>query len=254
MEKVFIKNRKGQKMAVVVDKTSNQKGLVFVMHGLSGYKEQPELQAFAEAFKKCEYTTILFDTTNSFGESDGLFENATTTGYYEDLEDVITWAKKQKWYEEPFCLGGCSTGGMCIIRYALKYPKEVKAIVPVSTLVTGKLHAEVAFTKDETRKWKESGKLEWKSHSGKDKRLLWSYMQDLLKQDILKDAHKIKVPVLIIIGEKDSGTPVEHQKLLYEKITSKKDFHIIKDAPHTFRVQNHLDEFKKIIINWVKNL
>jgi hypothetical protein len=36
---------------------------------------------------------VLFDTTHSFGESGGNYEDATTTQYYQDLEDVISWAK-----------------------------------------------------------------------------------------------------------------------------------------------------------------
>lgn len=43
MEKVKIKNRKGQKIAVVVEKLEEQKGLAFVMHGLGGFKEQPHI-------------------------------------------------------------------------------------------------------------------------------------------------------------------------------------------------------------------
>lgn len=43
MEKLFIKNRKNKNIAVVIDETENSKGLAFVMHGLSGFKEQPHM-------------------------------------------------------------------------------------------------------------------------------------------------------------------------------------------------------------------
>jgi len=94
-EKTFIKNRKDQKIAVLIEKPEHPKGLVFVMHGLSGFKEQPHIEAYANAFFENGYTAIRFDTTNTFGESDGNYEDATTTNYYEDLEDVINWAKSQ---------------------------------------------------------------------------------------------------------------------------------------------------------------
>src|SRR5260221_6400320 len=99
MDKVFIKNRKGQKIAVIVEQPNGQtKGLAFVMHGLGGFKEQPHIQVMAEAFLDNGYRVVRFDATNSFGESEGKYEDATTTNYYEDLEDVINWSKKQSWY------------------------------------------------------------------------------------------------------------------------------------------------------------
>lgn len=52
MEKITIKNRKGQKIAVILEESENSKGLVFVMHGLGGFKEQPHIETFADAFKK----------------------------------------------------------------------------------------------------------------------------------------------------------------------------------------------------------
>ena len=71
MEKLIIKNRKDQKIVVVLEKQENQKGLVFVMHGLGGFKEQPHVQTFKESFHEEGFTTILFDSTNTLGESDG---------------------------------------------------------------------------------------------------------------------------------------------------------------------------------------
>ena len=121
--KEFIKNRKGQKIAVLVEQQKNQKGLAFVMHGLGGFKEQPHIQVFAEAFLDNGYTVVRFDTTNTFGESDGNYEEATTTNYYEDLEDVIEWAKSQSWYEESFCLSGHSLGGICLL-YTSPSPRD----------------------------------------------------------------------------------------------------------------------------------
>lgn len=89
MEKIFIQNRKDQKISVIVEKAEDQKGLAFVMHGLGGFKEQPHIQTFADAFKEDGFTVVRFDTTNTFGESDGNYEDATVTNYYEDLEDRV---------------------------------------------------------------------------------------------------------------------------------------------------------------------
>ena len=139
MEKVTIKNRKNQNIVLILEKAKDKKGLAFVMHGLGGFKEQPHIETFAKAFSDASYTVVRFDTTNTYGESDGDYADATTTNYYEDLEDVISWAKTQPWYQEPFCLSGHSLGGISTALYAEKYPEKLKALAPISTVVSGEL-------------------------------------------------------------------------------------------------------------------
>src|SRR3990172_5193273 len=134
MQKVFIKNRRGLKISVLVETAENQKGLAFVMHGLGGYKEQPHLETIAKLFKENGYTVVRFDTTNTIGESEGNFEDATITNYYEYLEDVIKWSGTQKWYMEPFVLVGHSLGGISTALFAENYPEKVKALAPISTV------------------------------------------------------------------------------------------------------------------------
>lgn len=253
MKKEIIQNRKGQNMAVITEETEFQKGLVFVMHGLGGFKEQPHIQTIAEAFKEREYTVVRFDTTNSVGESDGNLEFATVTNYYEDLEDVINWAQKQKWYQEPFCLAGHSLGGFCISWYAINHPGKAKAIAPISSFISGKIFIETLKTKESIEEWEKRGYREWESSSkpGLIKRLNWSFALDSLKYDLLVKAEEIKVPVLIIAGDQDTDTRLEHLKILYEKLIAKKEFHAIKGAPHTFREKNHLQEIKNIFLSWI---
>ena len=158
MGKIHFKNRKGQRIVALVDRSQkNQQGLVFVTHGLGGYKEQDHIKTFADAFKEEGFTVVRFDATNAFGESDGKYENATTTNYFEDLEDVISWSSTQDWYTEPFWLAGHSLGGLSIILFAEKFPDKVKAIAPISTVVSGKLSLESPkYKKNEILKiWKE---------------------------------------------------------------------------------------------------
>ena len=74
------------------------------------------------------------------------------------------------------------------------------------------------------------------------------------KYDFLETADRLTMPILLIVGEKDESTPVKHQKMLYEKLPGKKEIHIIKDAPHTFRKRKQLRQIKKIMKNWIKKI
>ena len=64
-------------------------GLSFVMHGLGGYKEELHIDLMANTLLENNYITINFDATNSKGESEGKYEDATMQIHYEDLVDVI---------------------------------------------------------------------------------------------------------------------------------------------------------------------
>ena len=249
----FITNRKNQRIAVLLEKSKNQKGLAFVMHGLGGFKEQNHIKTFSDAFLESGFTVVRFDTTNTFGESDVNYEDATTTNYYEDLEDVINWASRQAWYEEPFYLASHSLGGICIALYAEKNPRKVKGLAPISTVVSGKLSAEAAG-KEKMDEWKRTGWRIKESESlpGVMKRLKWSHMPDRLKYDLMPDVNNLTMPILLIVGGNDDTTPPEQQQILFEALPGKKELHLIKDAPHTFRDEVQLQEIKKILLDWIK--
>lgn len=250
--KIKLKNRKGQNVMVLIEEAQNPKGLAFIMHGLSGSKDQTHIAIFAQVFKDKGFTVIRFDTTNTFGESDGKYEDATTTSYYEDLEDVIAWAKSQSWYQEPYYLVGHSLGGISTILYAEKYPKEVKGLAPISTVVSGKLSAQ-SRGDEEMKQWEETGWEEEESDRapGGVKRLPWSHMVDRLKHDVLPEASKLTMPTLLIVGDKDDSTPPSHQEILYDNLPGDKELHIIKNAPHTFKESEHLEEIVHIFNKWI---
>ncbi len=253
MEGLLIKNRKNQNIAVLLDEAKNADGLVFIMHGLGGFKEQPHIETFANAFKEKGFTVVRFDATNSIGKSDGNLIDATLTNYYEDLEDVIKWAETQNWYQEPFVLVGHSLGGISTALFAQKYPEKIKALAPISTVVSGLLTEQAPDFLEIADEWKKKGIREWESSSrpGVMKRLKWSHVEDRRKYDLLPNADKLTMPVLLIVGEKDDTTPLGHQKILFNKLPGKKELHVIKGAEHTFKAKEHLEGIEKIFLNWI---
>lgn len=248
--KLEIKNRKNQKIIVLIEENPNQKGLSFVMHGLGGNKNSALIEDFRNSFYEKGFTVVRFDTTNTFGESDGDYSNATVSNYYEDLEDVIFWASKQDWYQEPFYLAGHSLGGISTALFAQKFPEKVKGLAPISTVISGKLSLEIKDA-EEVKKWKETGWKESISFDGKVKRLKWSHFEDRNKYDLLKNVNKLTMPILMIVGSEDTSTPVEHQKTLFDALKCEKEIHIIEGAPHTFRDPEILKQIKEIFLNWI---
>lgn len=252
--KQFIKNRKNQNISVLVEKSDNPKGLAFVMHGLGGFKEQPHIKTFAKAFKDNNYIVVRFDTTNTFGESDGDYADATVTNYFEDLEDVIEWSKSQDFYQKPFILCGHSLGGISTALYSQKYSEKVKALAPISTVVSGRLSLE-RYSQAELDEWEKTGwQIKMSADGKRVKKIKYTHIIDRLKYDLLDNVDKLIMPVLLLAGELDDSTPTTHQQLLFNKLPGKKELHIIKNAPHTFKDEEHLNEVYQVLDKWIKNI
>jgi len=255
MPKVFIKNRKNQKICVLVEEKKNPRGLVFVMHGLGSFKESATVKSRSDVFSEANFTVVRFDTTNTLGESDGCYEKATTTNYYQDLEDVIGWSKKQTWYIEPFVLIGSSLGGFCVAYYAEKHTNEVKALTLVAPVVSGRFRVEAhkKYDLEKFKLWRKTGWFvrESVSKPGVTLKLPWSHMVDGLKYNLLPRVNKLTMPVLIIVGEKDESTPVYQVRKLYKLLPGQKELHIIKGAPHVFRTKKYLNQTQSILKKWI---
>jgi pimeloyl-ACP methyl ester carboxylesterase len=251
-QKVFIKNRFSKQLAVLVEANDAKKGLAFVAHGLSGFKEQTHIQAIANAFTKHGMTAVRFDVANTLGESEGRLEDARVGNYLSDLEDVIAWAAKQPWYVEPFYISGHSLGGTTLLLYAEQQPEKIAGLIPVSAAPSGTLYRQT-FSKEELENWEKTGwKIrESKSKPGVLKKISWSFLKDFCEYDVLPGAGKLKMPALIIVGENDKTTPLMHQKLLYEKIAGPKQLHVIKGATHNFRNEKELAELEDVIGKWL---
>lgn len=258
MEKLFIKNRHDQKIVVVVEKPEQPAGLAFVMHGLGGIKSAPHIETFARVLLDNNYIVIRFDATHTYGESEGDYADATVTNYYEDLEDVINWTKAQIWYREPFILCGHSLGGICSGLYAEKFPKQVKALAPISTVVSGRLSYEAhkEYYPEELAEWEKTGWEIKESHSqpGIIKRLKWSHMADRLRYNLLEKIDNLIMPTLLIVGERDDLCPPAHQEILFKALPGTKELHVIKGAPHTFCEEKQLEEIYTIMDRWLKSL
>ena len=256
MKKEFIKNRDGKNISVLIDESENSNNLVFISHGLGSSKEESQLEVIAQAFKDNDFTVVRFDTVNGVGESDGKLDDATATNHCQNLEDVIKWAESQRWYHEPFWLAGHSLGSFSLIMFTLKYPEKVKAIAPISTVVSGKLFIDTEEIKSVLDDWRSKGLREWESSSrpGLIKRLKYGFIEDLLQYDLLNKVSKINCPVLMAIGDNDPTVLPEHQVKLFDLLQTEKEFHIIKGAKHTFRDENHLKELKTMVDNWIKKI
>jgi dipeptidyl aminopeptidase/acylaminoacyl peptidase len=258
-EKFAIKNRRGLKLVTQVDALQNPKNLVFIAHGQAGFKEQGHIQAATDVFLENGYRVVRFDATHSLGESDGDILDVTYDNYIEDLEDVINWASKQGWFKQPFCLCGHSMGAQSTAWFAENHPDQVSLLVALAPVVNFNLLIST-FNPRHRKSWQELGYNEKKSNSkpGAKFRVGWGVNESLKKFDLLPNADKLSMPVLIVVGENDDPCPPKHQQIFFDAIAgNNKKLEEIKGLDHNYRplgskVQK-LEELKRVVNDWLKS-
>jgi len=140
-------------------------------------------------------------------------------------------------------------GGYCVANYAINNPDKVSNLILFGSIISGKLFQETDKIKPLLKNWKEKGIREWESSSspGVFKRSKYIFIEDGMNHDLLKNADKIKCPVAMITGEDDESIPVEHQKLLFDKIKSSKQFYVLKNGNHDLKGREDSLELFSII-------
>lgn len=239
-------------MAIVKSIVPNQKGLVFFIHGFLSSCSRPHCKFLSEIYQRKGFSVIMINTTHSLEEGDGKPELATITNFLNDLEDIIEWSKTQEFYQEPFALLGSSLGGICVFLYAERNPEKINSIINTAPVISGDLSVKCK-SEEEIKEWKEKKYKEYKLRNGRIFKVPWSHVQDRLKYDALKEANKLTMPVMIFVGDKDHITPLEHQKMMIDKILGKKKLVVFDDTSHSeIGAEKNLERLKKEIDNWLE--
>lgn len=260
MTEVFhLTNRSGQNLVGAVWHNAAAQGLVFLQHGLSGYRQQPFLLTLAKRLFDEGLTVVTFDAANSFGASDGELSQATLTRHHHDLVDIIGWSRGQSWCRESFFLVGHSLGGASVLLYALAHPHGVKGIAALSP-VTGYRNWAYAYQKyrpADWALWQTQGYLEkLDSATGKRGVIGQAYCKDLESYDLIAQAPFLRVPVFVLGGDQDPTTPFECLQELFAQLPKSAVSRLVcrTGAPHTFKDEQDIQFQAAAVLDWLKGL
>lgn len=248
-------SRHGKKIVVLYSEHIGVKsrGVAFIAHGLAGSKDQTLITTVSDVLVKAGYLTVRWDMRNTVGESEGSISRASAKSYFNDLEDVVKWASQQSWYQDPIILVGHSLGALVATIYAEQNPNAIKALIPISSVTSGKLVIFNALRPVSFYKW-HRGYTDLKKAEPKAK-IKFSFALKLLKYDTRTLSTNLTMPVLMIVGKNDKSTPVNHQKKLFKLVpSSDKSLEIIPGADHRFTAPNKTEELGRVIYEWVSEL
>ena len=232
IEKVFIKNRKGLKMAIKLNISPERNKLVFLLHGLGARKEYPpHMLVMEEFFARKGFNVVNIDATDSINESESSEEGVSLTGYYEDLQDVIEWARLQDFFVQPFALAGQSLGAQAVVLYASRFPSAVDFLLPVSfCFVDGK--EELKHNK-RTQAILQQGFYDQVSKStGRVLRIGRKYIDEIARYNFADFVANITAKTEIIVGDEDNEWHKENCRHLYRLLNCEKNIQILAGVPH----------------------
>jgi len=211
-----------------------------ILHGWSSNSDR--WAPVAEIISKAGYKVIVPDLPG-FGKSEAL-------PFPWNLNKYETWAEEfiRQLNLGDFYLAGHSFGGALASKIAIKHPQEIKKLFLISAAVVRKKTTKKNFYSKIAKVVKLFYFLPYYSLFRKAvykfiiRKSDYAYIEGVMKETYLNVVAEdlsfqlpfIRVPTVIIWGDKDESTPVQNAYLIHEKVKSSKLI-IIPGAGHRLR-------------------
>jgi uncharacterized protein len=239
-EKLFIKNSKGLKLALVINgpDKSRKYPAVIILHGFTGYKEEEHLDGLAKTLAKNEFVAVRFDCSGS-GDSDGSFEkDYSMSNYLTDIGSVYEYLRKLEFVDEHrMGIAGHSMGGLLSIVFASQNPK-IKICVAISSPTILDRANWVAGIME---RWRETGWFEKVlSRDGSTIRVPYSFHLDAIKYNALDFVGNVKCPFLTVLGTIDDVVYPGDSREIFELANEPKELAEIEGAGHDYKKNSKL--------------
>ncbi|MBR9676027.1 alpha/beta hydrolase [Candidatus Woesearchaeota archaeon] len=244
-EKISFKNSNGLKIVGVLERISDDKRVVILIHGYSSNKDRRSTKQLAEELSSRKINSFRLDLGGS-GESEGDFGKQTISGWVDDVLSAIKLLES-KGYSE-FELFGSSAGGLVAMNVALAYPnvKRVALKAPVSDYPTQRLeHIGEKGIKD----WEEKGHTIYVNGEGKEFKVNYSFFEDTKKHVMYDKVKDITCPVLIIHGDADTAVRVEQSKRVVKGFPDAK-LVVLEGANHALEINGDKSYANKLFGDW----
>lgn len=245
-EKVTFMNSKGDKLKGVLYNPSGDKTkpIILFVHGHSSSKYTKNFVRLTEMLNDKGISSFRIDLYGH-GESKGKFEDCTVSEACDDILQAIEFLKKQGYSK--IGLLGSSFGGISSIMAASK-SRDLFLLVLKSPVCNYEEKYLETNGKEFIEEWKQKGVREYSKEKGL--KLYYSFYEDGLINDGYKAAPNIKVPTLIVHGDKDEAVPVG-QSIKISKLIPDCKLEIVKGSDHVYTLPEHRDQILKAVSKFI---
>lgn len=244
--KVWFENNKGQKLAGIlhIPKGKGPFPAVIVCHGFKGYKDQKMMVEISRALAKAGILAFRFDFAGS-GESEGSFKVMSIVQEVRDLHSAIKFVKNLKNTDKnKIGLTAHSLGGsVCIMQAAEE--KNIRTLALVAPVVDRR-----GWIKEYIRQAKLYRYDRFFLLNGR------RLPNNFIKKNtfaIYNLARKIRVPLLIIQGDRDqSSATYPKARRFIARIKGVKKLVRIRNGDHMFTKKKDFNRMISLTVNWFK--
>lgn len=251
-EALTFKDPHGHRVAAILtEPKAKTDRAVLLCHGFLSGKNSTTNKTLTRSLTEQGLATFRFDFFGQ-GESEGPFENLTLAVALGQALAALDWLAARGYTR--IGLVGSSFGGLIAILTASKRP-ELACL--------GLKCPVVDFAEVLRLEFGEAGMAHWKTHheipdvtgGSKPVRLRYALYENCLEYDGHKAAATIKMPTLIVQGEKDDLVPLHQSRRLMEALQGKRQLEILPGADHMFSKGEDFKKMTTLLSDWmVKHL
>ena len=228
-------------------KNDDRKPIIIFCHGYKGFKDWGAWNLMAKTFAEVGFLFVKFNFSYNGGTIDQpvdfpdleAFGNNNYSKELDDLESVIDWIshnhefKKEVDVNNITLIGHSRAGGIVLIK-----AEEDSRIHSVISLAGVSNFENRTSTTGELERWKKEGvKYIINGRTKQKMPHYYQFYEDFIanksRLSIKRAATNLKVPNLIIHGERDTSIAIEEARTLHAW-NSQSELKIIEDANHVF--------------------
>ncbi|MBS3134947.1 alpha/beta fold hydrolase [Candidatus Woesearchaeota archaeon] len=230
IKRIHFFNSRNQKLVGILNENETGR-IVVICHGFTSSKNCNFIPPLADYLCDNGHSVLRFDFTGN-GESEGELCEGTYSQENNDLKKVIDFVKKLN-YKKISVIGHSMGGAVAILRAS--EDERINCLITISA---------VAYPGRERLTGKQKDDLKKKGHVhywGKY-RIDKNFIDDASCYDLTKYISKVKVPVLIVHGDKDDVVVLKEGRDIYKNANNPKQLEVIKNAGHEF---GYVGNYKK---------
>lgn len=246
MEKpIHFINTQGEKIAgtLHLPATHTDRGIILA-HCFTCSRHTTILRQLGQDFAKAGFMALRFDFSGN-GQSEGEFSQSTFTKQTSEIK--MAWDLLSAHGVRRIGLAGHSMGAVISLLAASEI-KTVKAVCTIAGRLSGDRPANF-FTREQKNEFAKTGKVEFISR-GRPLMLTQDFFSDADQFDLPGIIAKLKVPLLIVHGDKDDIISVDEAYKAHKLNAENIDLTIIPGADHMFSDKDHRADVAEQIVAW----
>jgi pimeloyl-ACP methyl ester carboxylesterase len=218
--------------------------IVILCHGFLGSKDSWTNRTLSERLATHQIATLRFDFF-AHGQSGGELKDLLLTTLVAQTQSVMALMRGHGFAH--IALLGSSFGGLVATLVAAKHPtlKALALRCPVSDFPA---LLRQQFGNAAIELWRRLGQV---PSSVAPIPVHYRFLEDCERHDVRQAAQALRMPTIIVHGDRDEVIPLSQSEELYGQVRAEKALHIIPGADHRFSSPEHFTHVSELLVGWL---